>query len=375
MADISRLQPPTPLQDPLKDDAKNPKKPSFKPCIGTMSLGGPSDHPLGLVTKLLKASQVGFNGIELFWDDFAAFCAANYLPADPADAADAHLVVGARVVRELCDAWGLTVVSLQPFRDFDGLLDEERKRERIREFRTWLACARVLGAGIIGVPASIASEGRSRISVVEDIRALVRMAAESDPPVTVAYEGLCFSAFVSTWQAAWDVVAEAGRGRGNVGIVLDTFNIGARVCTGPTGSPEKVRDPHQRAERCARQLAATIPPDRVALVQVADGEQLGSHVRAGHDCCEAGLSGCLLEWSRNCRLFPLEEGRGGCLPVVELLWAMTDGGGGAGGIGYEGWISLEVFSGSVRAGGVGENAERAWASWVRLRENMGWECS
>lgn len=43
----------------------------FRPCIATMSIGHPTKH--SLLTKLRAAARGGFEGIELYQDDLAAF--------------------------------------------------------------------------------------------------------------------------------------------------------------------------------------------------------------------------------------------------------------------------------------------------------------
>lgn len=328
-----------------------------------MSLGHPTKH--NLVTKLTAASTAGFEGVELFWDDLAAFAAATLGDASPPSVRRAS-----GILRLVCDGLGLAVVSLQPFRDFDGLEEGEEKEARRAEFGVWLACAGALGAPIIGVPASIEREGRDPERVVGDLETLADMAARNDPPVTIAYEGLCFSAFNSTWQRAWDAVRVAGRRRDNIALLLDTFNISGAIWSDPFR--EGALRPGRRAmlERCLREMPAVVPGEKVALVQIADAELVGP-VGEDHALYAGTKKGCLRNWSRSCRLFPMEEEQGAHMPVVELLGAIT----GSGGVGYEGWISMEVFSRSTEGGEgcVEWHARRAWGSWMGLKGALGWE--
>lgn len=340
-----------------------PQASCFRPCIATMSLGHPVQH--NLITKLTAASRVGFEGIELYWDDLSAFTAATFGEAGP------DAVRGASdFVRLMCDELGLEVVSLQPFRDFDGLEEGKEKEERVTEFRVWLSCAARLGAPMIGVPASIAKERRDPERVVADIQRLADLAARNDPPVIIAYESLCFSAFNSTWQRAWDVVSRAGTCRDNVGFVLDTFNIAGGIWSDPCREGGLRPDRRVLLERCLTEMPEVISKERVALVQVADAELVGP-VGDGHPLYEGTKKGRLKNWSRNCRLFPLEEELGAHMPTVDMLKAVTE----KGGIGYEGWVSIEVFSRSTAAGEgcVEWHARRAWASWERLKGAMGWD--
>lgn len=328
-----------------------------------MSLGHPVRH--NLITKLTAASRAGFEGIELYWDDLTAFTAATFGDAGP------EAVRGASdMVRMVCDQLGVEVVSLQPFRDFDGMGEGEEKEERVSEFQVWLSCAARLGAPMIGVPASIAGERRDPERAAADIERLADLAARNDPPVTVAYENLCFSAFNSTWQRAWDVVSRAGRHRGNVGLVLDTFNIAGGVWSDPCREGGLRPDRRVLLQRCLREMPDAVPRERVALVQVADAELVGS-VGEGHALYGGTKKGCLKNWSRSCRLFPLEEELGAHMPTVDMLKAIT----GKEGIGYDGWVSMEVFSRSTGGGEacVEWHARRAWASWVRLKGAMEWD--
>ena len=126
--------------------------------------------------------------------------------------------------------------------------------------------------------------------------------------------------------------------------------------------------------RYQREMPGFVPAGKVALVQVADAELLEG-VDGGHVLGAPTKKGCLRNWSRNCRLFPMEEGLGGHMPVVEILGALTRRGE-EGGVGYEGWVSMEVFTRSTEGAGeacVEWHVGRAWASWVRLRDAMGWE--
>lgn len=353
------------LQDPSLDVQPPTRAPRFRPCIATMSIGHPTKH--SLLTKLRAAAHAGFEGIELYWDDLAAL--ASTLGSGPET-----LTAASTIVRLVCDELGLNVVSLQPFRDFDGLEEGPEKEARLREFDTWLACASKLRARIIGVPASISHEGRSPDGVVADIALLADLAARNDPPVTIAYEALCFSAFNSTWQRAWEVVSRAGRVRPNVGILMDTFNVAGAVWSDPCREGGLRPDRQVMLSKCLDEMAGVVTAGKVALVQVADAELLGG-VDGGHGFGGGTKKRCLRDWSRNCRLFPMEGEFGGHMPVVDILGALTRRVE-EGGVGYEGWISMEVFTRSTEGPGevcVEWHVERAWASWVKLRSAMGWE--
>ena len=78
----------------------------------------------------------------------------------------------------------------------------------------------------------------------------------------------------------------------------------------------------------------------------------------------------LLSWSRNARLFPCEEERGGYLPINEVIDACLNG------IGYAGWVSMEVFSRTLLEDDPlvpSEHAVRASRSWQRVLGTLGWK--
>jgi 4-hydroxyphenylpyruvate dioxygenase len=68
-----------------------------------------------------------------------------------------------------------------------------------------------------------------------------------------------------------------------------------------------------------------------------------------------------------------EEERGGYLPVLDVLKAICDE---KEGLGYKGWISMELFNRSLLVEGSEvptEHAERAMRSWGKIVKAMGWE--
>jgi 4-hydroxyphenylpyruvate dioxygenase len=68
-----------------------------------------------------------------------------------------------------------------------------------------------------------------------------------------------------------------------------------------------------------------------------------------------------------------EEERGGYLPVLDVLHAICDE---KEGLGYKGWISMELFNRSLTVEGSevpAEHANRAMESWRKIVQTMGWE--
>ncbi|OBT73987.1 hypothetical protein VF21_05995 [Pseudogymnoascus sp. 05NY08] len=78
-----------------------------------------------------------------------------------------------------------------------------------------------------------------------------------------------------------------------------------------------------------------------------------------------------MSWSRNARLFLSEEDKGAYLPVLDVLRVIT----GQDGLGYDGWISSEIFSRTPvdpRPEVVEEHAWRAEISWAWMERELGW---
>jgi 4-hydroxyphenylpyruvate dioxygenase len=75
-----------------------------------------------------------------------------------------------------------------------------------------------------------------------------------------------------------------------------------------------------------------------------------------------------MSWSRNCRLFYGESEYGAYLPVKDVIYAIINE------IGYDGWVSMELFNrvmGREDHEVVEELATRAATSWQRLQTDMG----
>ncbi|KAF7564084.1 hypothetical protein G7046_g18 [Stylonectria norvegica] len=367
----------TPPSTPPSKSASSPSSPAgntpsckaYRPSIATMSLGQPGIHPLD--KKLAAAAARGFQGVEIYWDDLVAH-AKLFDPQDPLGQSgdDAlNMMPAARHIRALCDELGLQIISLQPFRNYDGIIDPVLHQKRLAEFAIWLDVADVLKASVIGVPATIdASPATHTDNSKTIVRDLVELAALAEPHgVRLAYENLCFGAHVQSWQHAWEMVRRTDR-LDTVVFLPDTFNICGDVFADPTRPDGTVPAAHEALSRSLDECIATVPPSSVPFLQVADAELLAQPLTPEHPWLRApGVRNAKMAWSRHARLFPLEEG--GYLPIVAVVEALVK-------TGWVGWVSMEVFSRTTE--GEGERtilrlAERAWKSWEALAGRMGWE--
>ena len=73
-----------------------------------------------------------------------------------------------------------------------------------------------------------------------------------------------------------------------------------------------------------------------------------------------------MSWSRNARLFPYENDRGGYLPVEDIAQAIFN-------MGFKGWVSMEMFSCTLADPNPKtpeELARRGITSWKALIEGF-----
>lgn len=248
----------------------------MRTSIATVCLSG------GLSEKLQAIAAAGFRGVEIFENDLLSY---DGTPAD--------------VAKEIADL-GLTLITFQPFRDFEGMPDAQRQRtfdraERKFDLMQELGCASLL------VCSNVSPEASGGIDrAASDFRELGERAAKRG--LKVGFEALAWGRHINDYRDAWEVVRRADHPA--VGLVLDSFHIYARKTD-------------------LRQLNA-IPGDRIFLVQLADAPWLDMDV---------------LTWSRHFRCFPAQ----GDLPLVDFMTAVT-------GTGYQGDLSLEIFNDQFRAG-------------------------
>jgi 4-hydroxyphenylpyruvate dioxygenase len=263
------MQPWQQLDDRMEDR-------TMRTSIATVCLSG------GLSEKLQAIAAAGFRGVEIFENDLLSY---HGTPAD--------------VAKEIADL-DLTLITFQPFRDFEGMPDAQRQRtfdraERKFDLMQELGCASLLVCSNVSPEAS---GGIDRAAA--DFHELGERAAKRG--LRVGFEALAWGRHINDYRDAWEVVRRADHSA--VGLVLDSFHIYA-------------------CRTDLRQLNA-IPADRIFLVQLADAPWLDMDV---------------LTWSRHFRCFPGQ----GDLPLVDFMAAVAA-------TGYRGDLSLEIFNDQFRAG-------------------------
>jgi 4-hydroxyphenylpyruvate dioxygenase len=248
----------------------------MKTSIATVSLSGT------LGEKLEAIAAAKFDAVEIFENDLVTF---NGTPAD---------------VRRACQDLGLDIVTLQPFRDFEGMPDGPRARAFARAERKF-DVMQELGCDLLMICSNVAPDSLGGIDrAAADLAELGERAAKRG--LRIAFEALAWGRHINDYRDSWEAVRRADHPA--VGLVLDTFHILAR--------------------KTDLGAIRAIPKDRIFLVQVADAPMLQMDY---------------LSWSRHYRNFPGQ----GDLPLVNFMQALAV-------TGYDGPLSLEIFNDQFRAG-------------------------
>jgi 4-hydroxyphenylpyruvate dioxygenase len=269
---------------------------AMKTSIATVCLSG------DLAEKLSAVQKAGFDGIEIFENDFLTF------DASPSE-------VG-RMVSDI----GLEILLFQPFRDFEGLPDPQRKQafERAeRKFDLMLE----LGADLVLICSNTASAGLGGIDrAANDLRELGERAKARG--LRIGYEALAWGRHVNDHRDAWEIVRRADHP--NVGLILDSF--------------------HTLARKTDVDTIRAIPGDKIFFLQLADAPRIDMD---------------LLYWSRHFRNMPGE----GDLDIVSFMRAVAA-------TGYDGPLSLEVFNDQFRSGSPRTIATDGYRSLLNLMDQV-----
>ncbi|KAI0403110.1 3-dehydroshikimate dehydratase [Xylaria palmicola] len=314
----------------------------------TCSIGHSAAHTLP--EKLKAIASAGFDGIELSMPDILAY--GRELDGEAPDARDYdRLAALAGAVRSLAAAHGLAILMLQPFANFEGWAEG------------WVRVAAAAGADMLQVGASdspgIAADADA---LAADLAALADLCAPRG--LRVAYENWCWATRAPRWRDAWDLVRRAGRP--NLGLCLDTFQSAGGEWADPTtvsglregegeGGASSRDELDARWRESLRDLAATVPADKIFLLQISDAYRMDPPLDAEPDAQGLRPRG---RWSHDYRPLPFD---GGYLPVKEFLDAVLA-------TGFRGWLSVEVFDGrgKEKYEDMGEYSRKAMASLERL---------
>lgn len=228
----------------------------MKTSIATVSISG--EFP----EKLAAIAKAGFDGVEIFENDFLAF------DGSPRD-------VG-RMVQD----FGLEITLFQPFRDFEGMPEPHRSRTFDRAERKF-DVMQELGTDLVLVCSNVSPVSLGGIDrAAADFHELGERAAKRG--LRVGYEALAWGRHINDHRDAWEIVRRADHA--SIGIILDSF--------------------HSLARKIEIGSIRSIPKDKIFIVQLADAPLIDMD---------------LLYWSRHFRNMPGE----GDLPVTDFVAAVA----------------------------------------------------
>jgi 4-hydroxyphenylpyruvate dioxygenase len=282
--------------DAVTDDQYREKSKAMLKCIATVSIAG------SLPEKLAAIAQAGFTAVEIFEND---------------------LVVCDRSVRDIRKQMldlGLSCACYQPFRDFEGLKGDARRKVFDRAERKF-ALMNELGAELMLLCSSLSPQADGYFGrIADDFRELGDLADQYN--VRVAYEALSWAPHVHDHRQAWEIIKRADHPR--IGLALDTFHSLAR------GIPvDTLKD---------------IDGERVFIVQIADAPNIHMDY---------------LYWSRHFRCFPGQ----GDFPIADYLATIIAQG-------YTGPLSLEIFNDRFRAWSGDQIARDGLRSLIQLEDQI-----
>lgn len=306
--------------------------------------------------KLSMAAKHGIQGIELFYEDLSDLAHAE---------TPSSLLAAATYIRTLCTSLDLEIICLQPFMHYEGLLDRSKHAERIAEMKLWIQLANRLGTTLIQIPSTFLAKEEVSPDVdvmVSDLKELAELGLKQSPTMRFAYESLCWGTYVDRWELCWDIVQRVDRS--NFGICLDSFNILGRIYADPTSPTGRNPNAEREVQVSVRRLVEQIGPhkEKIFFFQLVDAERLTAPLVEGHPFYNASQP-ARMSWSRNCRLFYGETDYGAYLPVKDVAHAIIKE------IGFDGWVSMELFNRAMDRKDVDvveELASRAGESWRKL---------
>lgn len=318
--------------------------------IATLSLGNWRRHRLE--PRLQAAAKAGYQWIDLFDECWAAYLEEHGLPGDQLWEATPQNLQVARKLGDLVKSLGMRIACTQPLRQIEGIKDPVERQETLNLVAKRFPFMRAFDTDLVFMCANIRTDSgvtSDLKTVARDLAELGDMAAayakaDGGQMLKIGYEGLSW-ATRNTWSSSWEVVRFANRP--NVGLILDAFNILAVEFADPYNQEghgriySSLQQSLQILTDSLTSLALTVPGDRIFFYQCGDAELMNS---ATFSPPSDPTIHSLLPWSRGHRLYPLEQDRGGYMPV-ELVTAAVLA------TGYQGPISLEVFNNSLNEAG------------------------
>lgn len=338
--------------------------------IATLSLGNWREHRL--TPRLEAAAKAGYQWIDLFDECWAAYLEEHGLPDDQLWEPTPENLRLARQLGDFVKSLGMRIACTQPLRKIEGVKDPAERRATLDLVAKRFPFMRAFDTDLVFMCANIRTDDgvtSDLKTVARDLAELGDMAAayaskDGGRTLKIGYEGLSW-ATRNTWSASWEAVRFANRP--NVGLIVDAFNVLAVEFAdpyNPAGHGRIYPTLDESLDVLTGSLASlvrTVPGDRIFFFQCGDAELMNPatfHPPTDPD------TPALLPWSRNHRLYPLEQSLGGYMPVELVAAAVLAAG-------YKGPMSLEVFNTSLNQPGndvPSVHASRGILSLQRLTE-------
>ncbi|RBR26463.1 uncharacterized protein FIESC28_00757 [Fusarium coffeatum] len=304
--------------------------------ISFASCSIPMKIKASLPDKLNAIRQAGFDGIELSMPDIISYGELLSGSQPKEDDYDTLADVG-KQIKSLTDELGLKIMMLQPFANFEGWEKGTHDKERQQAFdkaRGWMKIMDAAGITLLQVGSSD-SEGISSSfdDLASDLAELADLLAEKN--YSIAYENWCWATHAPTWKDVWQIVQKTNRP--NVGLCLDTFQTAGYEWGDPTTTDgltvsSSSEERQKRWEESLKELAATVPADKIYLLQISDAYKMDPPIEDVKDQSGARPRA---RWSHDYRPLPCD---GGYLPVQDMVAAVLK-------TGFRSWLSVEVFDG------------------------------
>lgn len=315
--------------------------------IFTLSLGNFTKHKLE--PRLHAAAKAGFTVIDLFDDDWGCYLGDHGLDPEKLWEPTAENLAVATKLGNLIKELGMRVVCVQPLRGIEGIKDPQERKQQLGQVAKRFPFMRALQTNMTFICSQIRVDDGITIDLdtcAKDLYEIGEMAANyvkehGGEKIFIGYEGLSW-AQRNTWKSTWEVVAKVNHP--NIGIILDAFNILAVEYADPYNPKghgrryDSEEEAISRLEASMTELVNTVPVEKILFVQLGDANLVDPAVFLPPAASE-GIPR-LLPWSRNHRLFPMEQSLGGYMPVELVVAAILA-------TGYKGPLGLEVFNSSL----------------------------
>lgn len=318
--------------------------------IATLSLGNWREHRLA--PRLEAAAKAGYQWIDLFDECWAAYLEEHDLSGDQLWEPTPENLQVARKLCHLVKSLGMRIACTQPLRTIEGIKDPAERRDTLDLVAKRFPFMRAFDTDLVFMCANIRTDSgvtSDLKTVARDLAELGDMAAayskaDGGPVLRIGYEGLSW-ATRNTWSSSWEAVRFANRP--NVGLIVDAFNVLAVEFADPYNHEghgriySTLEESIEILTDSMASLATTVPGERIFFFQCGDAELMNPAIFLPPTDPNTPS---LLPWSRSHRLYPLEQSRGGYMPVELVAAAVLA-------TGYQGPVSLEVFSASLNKPG------------------------